>query len=171
MKKSKIKFYNLDVVISVGYRINSFRATQFRRWATNILKTFTIQGYVLDKERMKNGSFIDKDYFEKLLEEIREIMISERRFYQKVTDIYATSIDYDPKYSNGKIMESDVIIAKNYLNKEELIAQLNINDDRANEIYDVIMEFVSSKIKEKKSNMLLNRMIRVDQKIFALFMT
>ena len=75
------------------------------------------------------------------------------------------------KSPNGKIMESDVIIAKNYLNKEELIAQLNINDDRANEIYDVIMEFVSSKIKEKKSNMLLNRMIRVDQKIFALFMT
>ena len=169
--KRNIEFYNLDAIISVGYRVNSLRATQFRRWATNILKTFTIQGYVLDKERMKNGSFIDKDYFEKLLEEIREIMISERRFYQKVTDIYATSIDYDPKYSNGKIMESDVIIAKNYLNKEELIAQLNINDDRANEIYDVIMEFVSSKIKEKKSNMLLNRMIRVDQKIFALFMT
>ena len=66
--KRSVKFYNLDVVISVGYRINSFRATQFRRWATNILKTFTIQGYVLDKERMKNGSFIDKDYFEKLLE-------------------------------------------------------------------------------------------------------
>ena len=169
--KRNIEFYNLDAIISVGYRVNSLRATQFRRWATNILKTFTIQGYVLDKERMKNGSFIDKDYFEKLLEEIREIRISERRFYQKVTDIYATSIDYDPKYSNGKIMESDVIIAKNYLNKEELIAQLNINDDRANEIYDVIMEFVSSKIKEKKSNMLLNRMIRVDQKIFALFMT
>ena len=169
--KRNIEFYNLDAIISVGYRVNSLRATQFRRWATNILKTFTIQRYVLDKKRMKNGSFIDKDYFEKLLEEIREIMISERRFYQKVTDIYATSIDYDSKYSNGKIMESDVIIAKNYLNKEELIAQLNINDDRANEIYDVIMEFVSSKIKEKKSNMLLNRMIRVDQKIFALFMT
>lgn len=82
---------------------------------------------------MKNGSFIDKDYFEKLLEEIREIMISERRFYQKVTDIYATSIDYDPKYSNGKIMESDVIIAKNYLNKEELIvsAFLEIAENRA----------------------------------------
>ena len=156
----------LDAIISVGYRVNSLRATQFRRWATNILKTFTIQGYVLDKERMKNGSFIDKDYFEKLLEEIREIRLSERRFYQKVTDIYATSIDYDPKspisinffkrvqnkmhfavskqtaaeliYNrvnsekehmgltswknspNGKIMESDVIIAKNYLNKEEL---------------------------------------------------
>ena len=161
--KRSVKFYNLDVVISVGYRINSFRATQFRRWATNILKTFTIQGYVLDKERMKNGSFIDKDYFEKLLEEIREIRLSERRFYQKVTDIYATSIDYDPKspisinffkkvqnkmhyavshqtaaeiiYNradhtkehmnltswkhspDGKILETDVVIAKNYLKK------------------------------------------------------
>lgn len=73
--KRKVKFYNLDVIISVGYRINSLRATQFRRWATNILKTFTIQGYVLDKERMKNGSFIEKDYFEKLLEEIREIRL------------------------------------------------------------------------------------------------
>ena len=95
--KRNVEFYNLDAIITVGYRVNSLRATQFRRWATNILKTFTIQGYVLDKERMKNGSFIDKDYFEKLLEEIREIRISERRFYQKVTDIYATSIDYDPK--------------------------------------------------------------------------
>ena len=165
-KKYKMKFYNLDAIISVGYRVNSIRATQFRRWATQVLKTFTIQGYVLDKERMKNGSFIDKDYFEKLLEEIREIRLSERRFYQKVTDIYATSIDYDPKspisidffkkvqnkmhyavshqtaaeiiYNransekenmgltnwrkspNGKIMRSDVIIAKNYLNKDEI---------------------------------------------------
>ena len=82
-KNYKTNFYNLDAVISVGYRINSLRATQFRRWATDILKKFTIQGYVLDKERMKNGSFIDKDYFEKLLEEIREIRLSERRFYQK----------------------------------------------------------------------------------------
>ena len=96
-KKYQTDYYNLDAIISVGYRVNSLRATQFRRWATNVLKTFTIQGYVLDKERMKNGSFIDKDYFEKLLEEIREIRLSERRFYQKVTDIYATSIDYDPK--------------------------------------------------------------------------
>jgi len=96
-KRYKVKFYNLDAIISVGYRVNSIRATQFRRWATNVLKTFTIQGYVLDKERMKNGSFIDKDYFEKLLEEIREIRLSERRFYQKITDIYATSVDYDPK--------------------------------------------------------------------------
>lgn len=165
-KNYKMKFYNLDAVISVGYRVNSKRATQFRRWSTNILKTFTIQGYVLDKERMKNGSFIDKDYFERLLEEIREIRLSERRFYQKVTDIYATSIDYDSKspisieffkkvqnkmhyavskqtaaeiiydrvnsekenmgltsWKNspkGKIMESDIIIAKNYLDKSEL---------------------------------------------------
>lgn len=162
----KLLFYNLDVIISVGYRVNSLRATQFRRWATNILKTFTIQGYVLDKERMKNGTFLNKDYFEKLLEEIREIRLSERRFYQKITDIYATSLDYDNKspltiaffkkvqnkmhfavshqtaaeiiYNradstkenmnltswknspNGKIMESDVVIAKNYLTKNEL---------------------------------------------------
>ena len=96
-KKYKMKFYNLDAIISVGYRINSIRATQFRRWATQVLRIFTIQGYVLDKERMKNGSFIGEDYFQKLLDEIREIRLSERRFYQKVTDIYATSIDYDPK--------------------------------------------------------------------------
>ena len=93
----KIEFYNLDAIISAGYRVNSLRTTQFRRWVTNVLKTFTIQGYVLDKERMKNGSFIDKDYFEKLLEETREIRLSERRFYQKITDIYATSVDYDKK--------------------------------------------------------------------------
>ena len=159
-------FYNLDAVISVGYRVNSLRATQFRRWATQVLKTFTIQGYVLDKKRMKNGSFIDQDYFEKLLEEIREIRLSERRFYQKVTDLYATSIDYDKNspitkeffkkvqnkmhyavshqtaaeiiYNrvdsnkeymgltswenspNGKILKSDVVIAKNYLSKDEM---------------------------------------------------
>ena len=93
--KRNVEFYNLDAIISVGYRVNSVRATQFRRWATGVLRTFTIQGYVLDKERMKNGSFINQDYFEKLLAEIREIRLSERRFYQKITDIYATSIDYD----------------------------------------------------------------------------
>ena len=197
--KRNMEFYNLDAIISVGYRVNSLRATQFRRWATNILKTFTIQGYVLDKERMKNGSFIDKDYFEKLLEEIREIRISERRFYQKVTDIYATSIDYDPKspisidffkkvqnkmhfavshqtaaeiiYNransekkhmgltswkkspNGKIMESDVIIDKNYLNKEELSdlegivsAFLEIAENRARRHIPMTMEDWSSRI-------------------------
>ena len=197
--KRNVKFYNLDVIISVGYRINSLRATQFRRWATNILKTFTIQGYVLDKERMKNGSFIDNDYFEKLLEEIREIRLSERRFYQKVTDIYATSIDYDPKspvsinffkkvqnkmhYAvshqtaaeiiydradsekdnmgltswknspNGKIMESDVIIAKNYLNQDEIrdlegivSAFLEIAENRARRHIPMTMEDWATRI-------------------------
>lgn len=164
--KRKMKFYSLDAIISVGYRVNSRRATQFRRWSTQVLKKFTIEGYVLDKKRMENGTFLNKDYFEKLLEEIREIRLSERRFYQKITDIYVTSIDYDAKspttieffkkvqnkmhyaithqtaaeiiYNradhtkenmnltswknspNGKIMESDVVIAKNYLTKEEI---------------------------------------------------
>lgn len=164
--KRKVEFYSLDAIISVGYRVNSRRATQFRRWATQVLKKYTIEGYALDKKRMENGAFLNKDYFEKLLEEIREIRLSERRFYQKITDIYATSIDYDAKspttieffkkvqnkmhyaithqtaaeiiynradYTkqnmnltswknspNGKIMESDVVIAKNYLTKEEI---------------------------------------------------
>ncbi len=164
--KRNVEFYSLDAIISVGYRVNSKRATQFRRWATQVLKKFTIEGYALDKKRMENGTFLNVDYFEKLLEEIREIRLSERRFYQKITDIYATSIDYDAKapttieffkkiqnkmhyaithqtaaeiiYNradhtkqnmnltswknspNGKIMESDVVIAKNYLTKEEI---------------------------------------------------
>ena len=198
-KKYQTEYYNLDAIISVWYRVNSIRATQFRRWATNILKTFTIQGYVLDKERMKKGSFIDKDYFEKLLEEIREIRLSERRFYQKVTDIYATSVDYDPKspisidffkkvqnkmhfavskktdaeiiYNransekehmglttwknspNGKIMESDVIIAKNYLSRDELqdlegivSAFLEIAENRARRHIPMTMEDWSTRI-------------------------
>ncbi len=82
-KRYNTNFYNLDAVISVGYRVNSLRATQFRRWATEILKKFAIRGYVIDKKRMENGTFLDEDYFEKLLEEIREIRLSERRFYQK----------------------------------------------------------------------------------------
>jgi len=89
------KFYNLDAIISVGYRVNSKRATQFRQWATQVLKEFAIKGFVLDKKRLENGTYLGEDYFEKLLEEIREIRLSERRFYQKVTDIYATSIDYN----------------------------------------------------------------------------
>jgi hypothetical protein len=91
----KLKFYNLDAIISVGYRVNSTRATQFRQWCTFILRQFAIRGYVIDKKRMENGSFIGEDYFEHLLAEIREIRLSERRFYQKLTDIYATSIDYN----------------------------------------------------------------------------
>ena len=164
--KRNVKYYNLDAVISVGYRVNSDRAIQFRRWATNVLKQFAKKGYIIDKKRMENGTFFDEDYFEELLAEIREIRLSERRFYQKVTDIYATAIDYDSKspitinffkkvqnkmhyavshqtaaeiiYNransekehmgltswkhspNGKILETDVVIAKNYLSKEEL---------------------------------------------------
>lgn len=93
-KTYKMKFYNLDAIISVGYRINSVRATQFRQWATQVLKTFAIQGYVLDKTRLENGQIFDEEYFEHLLDEIREIRASERKFYQKITDIYSTAVDY-----------------------------------------------------------------------------
>lgn len=162
----RVKFYNLDAIISVGYRINSVRATQFRQWATKVLKTFAIQGYVLDKNRLENGQVFDEEYFEHLLDEIREIRASERKFYQKITDIYSTAVDYtadavttkeffatvqnklhyaihghtaaelimdraDHKKEHmglttwknapsGKIVKSDVIIAKNYLTKNEL---------------------------------------------------
>ena len=91
----EVTFYNLDAIISVGYRVNSVRATQFRRWATSVLKQFALRGYVLDRKRMENGAFLSEDYFEHLLAEIHEIRLSERRFYQKLTDIYATSMDYD----------------------------------------------------------------------------
>ena len=94
-KSYATKYYNLDAVISVGYRANSVRATQFRQWCTYVLRQFAIRGYVIDKKRMENGTFINEDYFEHLLAEIREIRLSERRFYQKLTDIYATSIDYN----------------------------------------------------------------------------
>ena len=160
------QFYNLDAVISVGYRVNSTRATQFRQWATAVLRQFAIRGYVLDKKRMENGAFLTVDYFEHLLAEIREIRLSERRMYQKVTDIYATAIDYNKdapttrkffaKVQNklhfaihghtaaeliveranaekehmglttwenapdGKIVKTDVSIAKNYLKSNEL---------------------------------------------------
>ena len=95
--KRNVQYYNLDAVISVGYRVNSDRAIQFRRWATYILKEFSKKGYIIDKKRMANGAFFDEDYYESLLAEIREIRLSERRFYQKITDIYATSVDYDKK--------------------------------------------------------------------------
>jgi len=101
-KQYSTKHYNLDAVISIGYRINSIKATQFRRWATQVLGEYSIKGYVLDKKRLKNGSFIGEDYFETLLEEIREIRLSERRFYQKITDIYATAMDYDPASHTSK---------------------------------------------------------------------
>lgn len=166
-----IEFYNLDAIIAVGYRVNSIEATQFRIWATKVLKEFIVKGFVLDDERLKNGSHFGKDYFDELLEKIREIRASERRFYQKITDIYKEcSIDYDPKSPNtikffqtvqnklefaitgltapeiiknradkekanmglttwsnapdGKILKSDVTVAKNYLSQDE-IGELN----------------------------------------------
>ncbi len=162
-----VKFYNLDVIISVGYRVNSYQATQFRIWATKTLKEYIIKGFVMDDERLKQGGVIfGKDYFDELLERIREIRASERRFYQKITDIYALSADYDKNspltkdffstaqntlhwaitgktaaeiiYSeadakkiymgltnwkqapDGKVLKSDVSIAKNYLNKTHI---------------------------------------------------
>jgi len=165
-KNYNTNFYNLDAIISVGYRVNSKRATQFRQWATRVLREFAVKGYVLDRKRMENGSFLGEDYFERLLEEIREIRLSERRFYQKITDIYATSVDYNKdapttreffaKVQNklhfaihghtaaelimrradsnkeqmgltswehspdGKILKTDVSVAKNYLSRNEL---------------------------------------------------
>ena len=165
-KNYNTKYYNLDVIIAVGFKVNSQRAIDFRIWAINVLKKYSIKGYVLDKERLKNGTFLNENYFEELLQEIREIRISERNFYQKITDIYATSLDYNStspvtqeffktvqnkmhyathgntaaeviveranhnkkhmglitwkNSPNGKIMANDVIIAKNYLTKEEL---------------------------------------------------
>jgi hypothetical protein len=93
-KNYKTKHYNLDAIIAIGYRVNSQRATQFRQWATSVLRDFAIRGYVLDKERLKNGAFLSQTYFDDLLAEIREIRASERNFYQKITDIYATAMDY-----------------------------------------------------------------------------
>ena len=161
-------FYNLDAIISVGYRVNSIRATQFRQWCTYVIRQFAIRGYIVDKKRMENGAFINVDYFEQLLEEIREIRLSERNFYQKLTDIYATAIDYNKdapttrsffrkvqnkmhyavhghtaaeliveranaekehmglttwaKAPDGKIIKTDVSVAKNYLRENELQA-------------------------------------------------
>ena len=165
-KSYRTKHYNLDAIIAVGYRVNSKRATAFRQWATNVLRDYVIRGYIIDKERMKNGSFFNQNYFDSLLEEVREIRASERLFYQKITDIYVTAFDYDPKSQttldffatvqnklhfaihhhtaaeliierancekehmglttwknspNGKVLKSDVSIAKNYLTEKEL---------------------------------------------------
>lgn len=164
-KTYQYKFYSLSAIIAVGYRTNSERALQFRQWATKVLDTFTKQGYVLDKNRLINGQIFDEDYFEHLISEIQEIRASERRFYQKITDIYATAVDYskDSKVTrdffatvqnkmhyaihgntaaevittranhkkdhmgltswrnapDGKIVKTDVSIAKNYLAKSE----------------------------------------------------
>ena len=165
-KNYKTKYYNLDAIIAVGFKVNSKRAIEFRLWAINILKQYSVKGYVLDKERLKNGTFLNENYFDELLQEIREIRISERNFYQKITDIYSTSLDYNvsspitkeffktvqnkmhyavhgntaaeiivnranhkktnmgltnwKNSPNGKIIASDVTVAKNYLTKDEL---------------------------------------------------
>lgn len=126
----KLKFYNLDAIISVGYRVNSTRATQFRQWCTFILRQFAIRGYVIDKKRMENGLFIGEDYFEHLLAEIREIRLSERRFYQKLTDIYATSIDYNRDAPTTRLFFKKVQNKMHYAVHGHTAAELII--DRAN---------------------------------------
>jgi hypothetical protein len=98
-----VDFYNLDAIIAVGFRVHSLRATQFRQWATGILRDFAIRGYVIDKERLKNGAIFNEAYFDNLLAEIREIRASERRFYQKITDIYATALDYSPEAESTQV--------------------------------------------------------------------
>lgn len=185
-KTYNTKFYSLDAIIAVGYRVNSIRATQFRQWATSVLRQFAIRGYVLDRKRMENGTFLGEDYFEHLLEEIREIRLSERRFYQKLTDIYATSMDYNKdaptthlffkriqnkmhfavhgrtaaelimeranadkehmglttweNAPDGKIVKTDVSIAKNYLNQMEL--------EDMGRIVTAVLEFAESRAKK-----------------------
>ena len=98
----EVDFYNLDAIIAVGFRVNSPRAIQFRQWATGVLRDYATAGYVLDKERLKNGTFFSKEYFDHLLSEIREIRASERKFYQKITDLYATAMDYNADAATTK---------------------------------------------------------------------
>ena len=137
-KNYNTQFYNLDAIISVGYRVNSRRATQFRQWATRVLREFAIKGYVLDKQRLENGAFLGEDYFERLLEEIREIRLSERRHLGLATW---------EKAPTGKILKSDVSVAKNYLSKEELEslgrivnAYIDLAEDRAQRKIPMTME-------------------------------
>ena len=129
-KNYQTMFYNLDAIISVGYRVNSVRATQFRQWATYVLRQFAIRGYVIDKKRMENGSFIGEDYFEHLLAEIREIRLSERRFYQKLTDIYATAIDYNRDAPTTKLFFKKVQNKMHYAVHGQTAAEMIVN--RAN---------------------------------------
>ena len=107
--KRKLEYYNLDAVISVGYRVNSAQATQFRIWATQLIKDYIIKGFAMDDERLKNGRFFGKDYFKELLERVRSIRTSERRIYQQITDIFAEcSIDYDPKSKTTQLFYAHV---------------------------------------------------------------
>lgn len=129
-KNYQTKFYNLDAIISVGYRVNSIRATQFRQWCTYVIRQFSLRGYILDKKRMENGSFIGEDYFEHLLAEIREIRLSERRFYQKLTDIYATAIDYNKDAPTTRLFYKKVQNKMHYAVHGHTAAELIV--ERAN---------------------------------------
>ncbi len=196
----EVAHYNLQMIIAVGFKVNNERAVQFRKWANGIVKNYTIKGWILDDERLKNGgSVLTKEYFDRLLEQIREIRLSERRFYQKITDIYATSLDYDrtaqttklffAKVQNkmhfavhghtaaeliyeradaekphmglttwasapeGKIVKSDVSIAKNYLTEKEMrslerivSAYLDLAEDRAERHIPMTMEDWSKRL-------------------------
>lgn len=185
----EVAFYNLDAIIAVGYRVNSEQATQFRSWATQTLRNYIIKGFVLDEERLKNGTHFGKDYFDQLLEKIREIRASERRFYQKITDLYAqASVDYDahaeqtltfyktvqnklhwamtgktaaeliaeradhqkPKMGlttwkqapAGKVLKSDVSIAKNYLEQDEL--------QELNRVVSMYLDYAENQAKKQR---------------------
>lgn len=188
-KKYLTQFYNLDAIIAVGYRVNSKKATRFRQWATKTLKEYIMKGFVLNDEMLKNGKPFGKDYFDELLERIKEIRASERRFYQKITDIYAQcSYDYDPKSnitdlffktvqnkllfavtqhtapelvadradsekehmglttwknaSNGKVLQSDALVSKNYLTKEELSS--------LNDIVSMYLDYAENQAKRNR---------------------
>ena len=186
-KEYNTKFYNLEAVIAVGFRTNSERAIVFRQWAASVLKDFSIRGYVIDKERLKNGTFLNEEYFDHLIEEIREIRASERRFYQKITDIYVTAMDYSTdalttktffktvqnklhfaihgktaaeliidranadkenmgltswrNAPKGKILKSDVSVAKNYLSLDEI--------DSLNRIVTMYLDYAENQAKRK----------------------
>ena len=198
----EIEFYNLDFIIAVGYRVNSLQATQFRKWATSILKEYLIKGFVLDDDRLKQGNkLFGKDYFEELLERIRDIRSSERLFYQKITDIYATSIDYDAQSpitqefyatvqnklhwaihhhtaaeliklransqntnmgltswknekKGGKILKTDVSVAKNYLNEAELI--------ELNRVVTIYLDFAENMARRQKEMKMTSWISRLD---------
>lgn len=196
----EVTHYNLQMIIAVGFKVNNERAVQFRKWANGIVKDYTIKGWVIDDDRLKNGgSILTKEYFDRLLEQIREIRLSERRFYQKITDIYATALDYDrtskttkqffAKVQNkmhyavhghtaaeliyersdadkphmglttwstapeGKILKSDVSVAKNYLTEQEMrslerivSAYLDLAEDRAERHIPMTMEDWSKRL-------------------------
>jgi hypothetical protein len=131
-----VKYYNLDAILSVGYRVNSAKATQFRIWATKILKEFIIKGFAMDDERMKNGQYFGKNYFRELLERVRSIRTSERRIYQQITDIFAEcSIDYDKKASVTKIFYASVQNKFNFAISGQTSAEIIYNQADKTKLY------------------------------------